>query len=346
MVPELGILSQGRISAVTPNRGGEVMRQTLGAIIAVSFLASGCASVQETRMFNGPFGRTEVGAVVIAADPSASKVLVQAYDGDLWIYDVDSAVRGRLSALRVGDEVILAFDDRIAGKRAIALDVVPPGRRPLPPGMLSAAAVLPMGVVFGAPATTPAGNIMMAGSTGVFTGPGSGTVFANGAPIVAGPGVFVPGFGSFSALPAGVVAPSTALGLGLMPGTLTPLGPMGGPSVARTGGVLPGRTPLSQGNFTPGTIAPGVTTANPNAPGSPVVQGPFTPGTVAPGVSQQRGNAPPPSAGATTTGAAPAAPTPRAGMTGGAAPAPTTAAPTQAGPRPAGMAAPSPQRPN
>jgi hypothetical protein len=326
----MGILSQGRISAATPNRGGEVMRQTLGAIVAVSFLGAGCASIQETRMYNGPFGRTEVGAVVIAADPSASKVLVQAYDGDLWIYEVDSTVRGRLSGLRVGDEVILAFDDRIAGKRAIALDVVAPGRRPLPPGMLSAAAVLPAGVVFGAPATSPAGDTMVAGSAGVYVGPGSGTVFVNGAPIFAGPGVLVPGFGSFSGLPAGVVASGTALGLGLMPGTATPLGPMGGPSVARTGGVLPGRTPFSQGNFTPGTITPGVTTANPNAPGSPVIQGPFTPGTIAPGVSQQRGTAPPPSAGATTIGTPPAT---------------SAGAPAQAGPRPAGMVA-QPARPN
>src|SRR4051812_47738959 len=115
------------------------MRKTLGAIIAVSLLGAGCASLQESRMYSGPFGRTEVGAVMIAADPAASKVLVETYDGDLWIYDVDSAAGGRLSSLRVGDEVILAFDDRIAGKRAIDLSVIAPGRRPLPPGMLSMA---------------------------------------------------------------------------------------------------------------------------------------------------------------------------------------------------------------
>jgi hypothetical protein len=188
--------------------------------------------------------------------------------------------------------------------------------------------MLPSGVVFGAPAISPSsgtemGGTMVAGNAGGFVAGSNGTVFVNGAPVFAGPGVIVPGFGNFSALPAGVVAPQTAMGLGLVPGTFmtAPLAPMGGPSVARTGGMLPGRTPFTQGNFTPGTIVPGVTTANPNAPGSPVVQGPFTPGTVAPGVSQQRGNAPPPAMGATTTGAA-------------------TAAPAQAGPRPAGMAAP------
>ena len=128
------------------------MRQTLGAIIAVSLLGAGCASLQETKTYNGPFGRTEVGAVMIAADPASSKVLVETYDGDLWIYDVDGDARGRLTGLRVGDEVILSFDDRIAGKRAIAISVIAPGRRPLPPGMLTVADLLPTGAVFGAPA--------------------------------------------------------------------------------------------------------------------------------------------------------------------------------------------------
>ena len=105
------------------------MRQSLGAIIAVSLLGAGCAaSLQETKMYNGPFGRTEVGAIVIAADTTSSKVLVETYDGDLWIYDVDASARPRLSGLRVGDEVILAFDDRIAGKRAVAINVVAGGR--------------------------------------------------------------------------------------------------------------------------------------------------------------------------------------------------------------------------
>jgi len=131
------------------------MRQSLGAIIAVSLLGAGCAaSMQETKMYNGPFGRTEVGAIMIAADPASSKVLVETYDGDLWIYDVDASARSRLSGLRVGDEVILAFDDRIAGKRAIAINVVA-GGRPLPPGM-TIASMLPYGVVFGAPAVSPA----------------------------------------------------------------------------------------------------------------------------------------------------------------------------------------------
>src|SRR5207237_635725 len=83
---------------------------------------------------HGPFGRTEIGAIVIAADPAASKLLVETYDGDLWIYDVDAGVRRRLSTLRVGDEVILAFDDRVAGERVLAVNLLPPGTRPVPPG--------------------------------------------------------------------------------------------------------------------------------------------------------------------------------------------------------------------
>src|SRR5678815_2778628 len=125
-----------------PPLGRRAMRQSLGAIIAVSLLGAGCASLQETKMYNGPFGRTEVGAVMIAADPASSKVLVETYDGDLWIYDVEASARARLSGLRVGDEVVLAFDDRIAGKRAIAINVLAAGSRPLPPGMLSVADLL------------------------------------------------------------------------------------------------------------------------------------------------------------------------------------------------------------
>ena len=332
------------------------MRQTLAAILAVSVLGVGCASLQETRMYKGPFGRTEVGGVLVAADPVASKILVATYDGDLWIYDVDSDVGARLSSLRVGDEVILAFDDRIAGQRAVDLGVVASGTRILAPGELSAVQMLPAGVVFGAPAINPSGMVAVAGpgmgtmaagvapGTGVVTGSNgtfvtggttvaggtaftpAGTVFTPGAtvftpngtvmgangtfvlgpggvPVFTGPGVIMPGFGSFSALPAGVVTPQTAATLGLVPGGFITT-PMGGPSVATTGGMAPGNTPITSGNFTPGTIAPGVTTANPNAFGAPVVMGPFTPGTVAPGVS-----APPPAAGATTTGGRSGTPT-------------------------------------
>ena len=313
------------------------MRQTLSAIIAVAVLGAGCASLQqETRMYKGPFGRTEVGAVMIAADPHASKVLVETYDGDLWIYDVDAAARGRLSSLRVGDEVILAFDEDVAGTRAIAIDTVAAGRRALPPGANSIVDMLPMGVVFGASAVPAAvtasgtGGAVVYAPGGVVTGGivgTNGTMVAGGVPLFGG-GIIVPGFGTFSTLPAGVVAPQTAVGLGLVPGAFT-TAPMGGPSVASAGGnFAPGRTPLSQGNFTPGTIAPGVTTMNPNAPGAPVIQGPFTPGTVAPGVSQQRGNAPPPAAGVTTGGSSGTTATPPAARRD--APTTTTAPPAGA----------------
>ena len=247
------------------------MRETLGAIIAVSLLGAGCASLQETRMYNGPFGRTEVGAIMIAADPISSKVLVETYDGDLWIYDVDSAGGGRLDMLSVGDEVVLAFDDRLAGKRAIAIDVVARGVRPLPPGMLTIADLLPSGVVFGAPATAP-------GRGGVAVAAGS-TVYAPGM-LVVGPnpnGVIVSGVGGIAAIPAGVVSPQTAIALGLVPGAF--IRSAGPTSIVST---MPGGA-FTQGNFTPGSIAPGVTTANPGALGTPTVQGPFTPGAVTPG---------------------------------------------------------------
>jgi hypothetical protein len=557
------------------------MRQTLGAIIAVSLLGAGCASsLQETRMYNGPFGRTEVGAVMIAADPASSKVLVETYDGDLWIYDVDPAARGRLSTLRVGDEIILAFDDRLAGKRAIAINVVAPGRRPLPPGILTVADMLPSGVVFGARAVSPAhagtGAVAVAGGLPVYSpgmivvgsngavfsaangtivspngvvfgangtmvgtlGPGGaifspngtalgtlgpngtmvgtngtvtgtlgpngtivgtgtspstngtfgnangtmvdssgnvvnangaivgalgangtivgangaivGTLAPNGGVIVAdsaftgtsgaaalgtnstnltnrttvdpngnvvaadgsllgtlgpnrtvvgtngqvlgtlgtngtvignngvaiganptvlsfngsigslGPegnnvtfgntagGVIVPGFGSFSNLSSGLVSPQTAANLGLTTGAFitSPLAPAGGPSVGTATGVpAPGRSAITSGNFTPGTIAPGVTTTNVNAPGSPVVSGPFTPGTLAPGVSQQRGTAPPAAAGATTssiTHSTPAAlqgPVPPSGTINGPGASSTGQPAANSGGRPAGQPA-------
>ena len=150
-------------------------------------------------MYNGPFGRTEVGAVMIVADPASSKVLVETYDGDLWIYDVDSSAREPLSSLRVGDEVILAFDDRIAGKRAIAINVVAAGRRPLPPGMRTVADLLPTGVVLGAPALTPT---YVAGGPAVY-GPGMVAVGGDGMVIAAnGNTAFVSGVMMLDPLPA------------------------------------------------------------------------------------------------------------------------------------------------
>jgi hypothetical protein len=251
------------------------MRQTVGAIMAVSLLGAGCASLHETNMYSGPFGRTEVGAVMIAADPASSKVLVETYDGDLWIYELDTAARGRLSGLRVGDEVILAFDDRLAGKRAIAISVVEPGRHALPPGMPSIADMLPTGVVLGAPAISPA---VVAGRAVyepgmVVIGPGGS---ATGAGTSLASGVIVPGFGGISSVPAGLVAPQVAVGLGLVPGAFIGTGPT---SIVSTS---PGGA-ITQGNFSPGSIAPGVTTGNPASAGKPMVQGPFTPGSIAPG---------------------------------------------------------------
>jgi hypothetical protein len=233
------------------------MRQSLGAIIAVSLLGAGCAaSLQETKMYNGPFGRTEVGAIMIAADPASSKVLVETYDGDLWIYDVDATARGRLSGLRVGDEVILAFDDRIAGKRAIAVNVVASGRRPLPAGMLTVADILPYGVVFGAPAVSPAyaggtGGIPVAG--GLAYNPGMVVVGANG--VV------------FSANGTIVGANGTVFGTnGTIVGTLGPNGTIFGSNGTPVGTLGPNGTMVGTNGTVTGTLGPNGTIVGTNRP--------------------------------------------------------------------------------
>jgi hypothetical protein len=295
------------------------------AILSLSFVALGCATLhQETTMYRGPVGRTEIGGYVVAADPSSSKVLLQTYDGDLWVFDVESRAAGRLGTLMVGEEINLAFDDRVAGQRVVGIEIIPAGRHPLPGGVVSVASLLPFGVTFGAPAVTPSARVV-AGTgviqntgipltgTGIVVGtPGvvGGTAVVSGTvigPGFVGNGVIVPGFGSFSTLPAGMVTSQTAasLGLGLGSGIIQPA-----PGVAVASGPAGARAPITGGNFSPGTISPGVTTANPAAPGAPVLQGPFTPGTTAPGASVQRGTAPPailPGAGTTTTGTSPTA---------------------------------------
>ena len=231
------------------------MRQTLGVIIAVSVLGAGCAaSLQETKMYNGPFGRTEVGAIMIAADPASSKVMVETYDGDLWIYDVDPGVRGRLSGLRVGDEVILAFDDRIAGKRAIAINVVAPGLRPLPAGMLTVAGMLPYGVVFGAPATSPAS----AGGT-------VGVAVAGGLPF--SPGLVVVGAnGTVFSANGTIVGPNgTVLGTnGTIVGTLGPNGTIFGPNGTALGTLGPNGTMVGTNGTVMGTLGPNGTIVGTN----------------------------------------------------------------------------------
>jgi hypothetical protein len=348
------------------------------AIFSLSFLAVGCASLgQETRVHHGPFGRTEIGAYVIAADPSSSKMLVQTYDGDLWVYDVTDRAAGRLGTLRVGDEVNLAFDDRVAGKSVLGIDVVEPGRHALPLGIPSVAQLLPYGVGLGAPAVAPTATVTAGGAvanTGIplaATGlVGGGVVVGPGG--VAAPGVIVPGFASLSTVSPGVLTPQGVASLGLVPGVGVIRTAPDGTVVAgaarapvTTGNFSPGTlapgvttanpaapgAPVIQGPFTPGTVAPGASTANPTSPGAPVIQGPFTPGTIAPGVSPSRGTAPPAS-GTATSGAQPApatgrdvaprvqqAPTttPRAGTGAAAQPGTTTPAGTTAQP---GTAAP------
>jgi hypothetical protein len=275
------------------------------AIFSLSVLATGCASLgQETRVHRGPFGRTEIGAHVVAADPSSSKVLVQTYDGDLWVFDVADRAEDRLRTLRVGDEVELAFDDRVAGKSVIAIGVVEPGRHALPMGVFSVAQLLPYGVNVGAPAATPSAAVTAGAGAVANTGiplsatglVGGGVVVGPG--VVAAPGVIVPGF---STLGPGVLTPQSVASLGLVPGTGVIRTAPGGTVVA---GPNAARGPVTTGNFSPGTVAPGVTTTSPAAPGAPVIQGPFTPGTVAPGASAARGTAPP-AGGTATTGVRP-----------------------------------------
>jgi hypothetical protein len=315
------------------------------AILSLSFVALGCATLrQETQMYRGPFGRTEIGGYVVAADPSSSKVLLQTYDGGLWVFDVESRAAGRLGTLMVGDEINIAFDDRVAGPRVVGIEFIPAGRHPLPGGVVSVAQLLPFGVTLGAPAVTPSARVAAAGSpsgvvvenTGiplVGTGVVGGTAIVNGTVVgtgFVGNGVIVPGFGSFATLPAGAVTAQTAASLGLGTGTAIV---QPAPGVAVATGPGGSRAPITGGNFSPGTVMPGVTTANPAAPGAPVIQGPFTPGTTAPGASAQRGTAPPavlPGAGTATSGVPPtAAPRVQERNVIRTTPGGTTTAPTQ-----------------
>lgn len=278
------------------------------AIFSLTFLALGCATMdQETRMHRGPFGRTEIGGYVVASDPSSSRVLLQTYDGELWVYDVTDRAAGRLGTLMVGDEINLAFDDRVAGPRVVAIEMIPPGRNRLPGGLVSVAQFLPYGVTFGAPAVAPSATAMASGSVSNTGIPLVGTGIVGGAVVGPGfvgpgfvgtPGVIVPGFGSFATLTPGLVTPQAAATLGIVPGAGI-IRTSGG--VATASGSNAAGAPVTSGNFSPGTVAPGVTTANPAAPGRPVIQGPFTPGTVAPGASASQGTAPPQSTPGRTT---------------------------------------------
>ena len=239
------------------------MKVALGFIIGLSAVALGCASVQETRMFKGPFGRTQIASTVLAADPASGKILVQTSDGALRVFRVNPAAGQTLGRYRVGDDLLLTFDDRVAGDAVVAIE-----------GLTVSAANMPGGVLprFVLPAQVRVGAPLFGGGTafGSVTAVAGDTVVGVGTGIPLGAGVVVPGFGSIAALQPGALNAQQVASLGL------------GPS----NGITLGAGPVTAGNFTPGTVMPGVTTLNPATGGKPSVQGPFTPGTVAPGVSR------------------------------------------------------------
>lgn len=293
----------------------------LAFVLAVA-LAAPAGSAADVS-FKGPFGPTRLVAWVVAADPVTNRILVQTPDGRLRVFVVEADAERRFAALRVGDQVILAFDDRVAGDRVLEIETaVVTGRTSVPSTSVPMASLLPGAVVLGAPALSP-----FRGRTyGTVAEVGLVEATAAGAPAP-GPALAAGGGVALGTVPTGVVNEQgvSALGLGAANGRIL-TGPGGEAVVAATPGFAPGTTQgnftpgtvvpgvtttspdqfgrpavTSQGGFAPGTVVPGVTLANPAAAGRPTVQGNFTPGTVAPGVSARLGNAPP-AAPSTTAG--------------------------------------------
>ena len=201
-----------------------------------------------------PVGTTQIATRLVAADPVSAKMLVQTYDGSLRVFNVSDDVREEFSGLRVGDAVVLTFDDRVDGDRVVSLS-------PADPDVVPLAVVLPVGLTMGSPATEPRGTAV-AGSVS---------------------GVLVPGYASFAALPPGVVSSNGAAALGFFPGVVTSSAGATTTAFAQPG--IAANSAITQGSFTPGTLAPGVTTSNRGRIGTPTLTGPFTPGTMTPGVA-------------------------------------------------------------
>jgi hypothetical protein len=239
------------------------MKLAVIALIGLSAGALGCASMgQETTMFKGPFGRTQIATTVLAADSGSGNILVQTPDGTFRVFRLQGAASTMLSGYRVGDEILLTFDDRTSGDRVVAVERVSVASTTNAPPRLAVVA-LPSQVRLGAPLFgTTFGGV---GEVGV----PAGTVAVAGGFV--GPGVVVPGFGSIGSLQPGAITSEQAASLGLDGSD----GRVLGPTTASTAG----------GSFTPGTIVPGVQAGSASAPGKPVITGPFTPGTIAPGVT-------------------------------------------------------------
>jgi hypothetical protein len=246
------------------------MKLAVGFIIGFSALALGCATVQETTMFRGPFGRTQIASTVLAADPASGKILVQTTDGQLRVFRVTPTAVSTLAGYRVGDDVLLTFDDRTSGDAVVALETLRLTADNMPLGVLPRFA-LPAQVRVGAPlvsGTFVAG--VAADPTTIVAAEGT---LAPGVVPVGGGGVVVPGFVGIGSVQPGALTAEQAATLGLGPAARTSLG---------SGAV-------TAGNLTPGSVAPGVTTLNPATGGKPSIQGPFSPGTVAPGVRSTEG---------------------------------------------------------
>ncbi len=284
------------------------MKLALAALVGLSLGTLGCASMgQETTMFRGPFGRTQIASTVLAADQRAGKILVQTPEGTLRVFRVDATAGRLLAGFRVGDQLLLTFDDRTSGDNVVAVErLAAPTRNGAPGGMAGLA--LPSQVQVGAPligssrtygrvagVTGNAIDLSAATMTADADGGAAGGVVGGGVVGTTGvtnglaggtgtrAGVAVPGFAGIGNLQTGALTSEQVASLGL--------GSSNGLVLSPTN--VPATGPTTSGNFTPGTTSPGVTTLNGAAPGRPTITGPFTPGTVAPGVSATRGNAAP-----------------------------------------------------
>ena len=210
---------------------------------------------------------------LVAANPSASTVMVERIDGTLWVYRVDGTAARELSALRAGQEVALTFIYDGPGRDDA--DVVRDFEILAP--TVDTVSAMPFGVVAGT-SVTEAGYVRTAGGA---WGIGAQRLDTTGGLL---PGLGVPG-PVLLPVGSGVRSGGVVSGGGLVAAATTA-------DTLRVVGLASDTSgrPQAAGNFTPGNTAPNV--RNPGATGPstagtlarPAAQSGFTPGTRAPGV--------------------------------------------------------------
>lgn len=280
-------------------------RFLLLALTASLALAGPGASARE--IVRAAITTTEIGGIVIAGDAGQGTLLVQRADGTLWVFRVSPAALPRLSGLRTGDEVVLAFDNADGrGDLVRSIELMAPRTEA---AGVTLAHVLPFGVLRGVPILDVGAAVAGLGAAGpdprepetpvpgTFAGvPGGvpiGTVFAAGFPG-AFPSLVTPGAvplipGGTAIATASVSTPSAPLRVrSVFPeGAVPPLS-----AAAEAAGALgqPARADVQGLPFGAAAVGPGVAPAPPPASAgftpTPQQTGPFTPGTIAPGVRQ------------------------------------------------------------